>query len=51
MSQLPLIKDQAVFVDLLKAFDTIDNSHKYEYYGLQGQINQWLRSYLDICNH
>ena len=38
-----------VFIDLKKAFDTVDHdilSRKLEYYGIQAQELAWLRSYL-----
>ena len=42
-----------VFVDLLEAFDTVDNQvflAKLNHYGICRASNDWLKSYLYNCN-
>ena len=39
-----------VFVDLQKAFDTVDHNillERLDYYGIRGAVKDWFRSYLD----
>ena len=50
LNQKPSAKTLAIFIDLKKAFDTVDHNillNKMEHYGIRNVANTWFQNYLD----
>ena len=50
LNKKPAAKTLAIFIDLKKAFDTVDHSillRKMEHYGIRDVSNLWFKNYLD----
>ena len=50
LNQKPSAKTLAIFIDLKKAFDTVDHTillNKMAHYGIRNAANTWFRNYLD----
>ena len=50
LNQKPSLTSLAIFIDLKKAFDTVDHKillRKLDHYGFRGTSNKWFENYLD----